>query len=134
MVTANLNTPLMVGQTGNTLTCDVSVANNLNPMITYQWTRNDQPVPGATSNTFNFSPLRLSQAGIYTCRATVGSSLLIGDINANADNTETVTIQSELMITSRSTWRMQSSIFQVTINVIFSVPCSSKSTVCCCHC
>ena len=102
MVTANLNEPLMVGQTGNTLTCGVSGANNLNPMITYQWTRNDQPVPGATSNTFNFSPLRLSQAGVYTCRATVGSSLLSRDINVNAGNTQTVTIQSELMITSRS--------------------------------
>ena len=102
MVTASLNSPLMVGQTGNTLTCDVSGADNLNPMITYQWTRNDQPVPGATSNTFNFSPLRLSQAGVYTCRATVGSRLLIGDINAAAGNPQTVTIQSELMNTSWS--------------------------------
>ena len=108
MVTANLKESLMVGQTGNTLTCNVSGADNLNPTITYQWTRNDQPVPGATTNTFNFSPLRLSQAGVYTCSATVGSSFLSGDINANAGNPQTVMIQSELMITSRSTWHMQS--------------------------
>ena len=41
MVTPNLNESLMVGQTGYTLTCDVSGADNLNPIITYLWTRDD---------------------------------------------------------------------------------------------
>ena len=97
MVTANLNTPLMVGQTGNTLTCDVSGAERLNPTITYQWTRNGESVPDIRSNTFNFSPLELSQAGEYTCSATVSSNLLNENRNAVAGNMQTVTIQSELV-------------------------------------
>ena len=90
----------MVGQTGNTLTCDVSGADNLNPTITYQWTRNDgstQTPVGTSSNTLSLSPLRLSNAGDYTCNATVSSTLLNDDIPASADNTQRVTIQSELI-------------------------------------
>ena len=93
MVTANLNTPLMVGHTGNTLTCDVSGANNLNPTITYQWTRTGATVPDISSEMFNLSPLRLSQAGVYTCRATVSSSLLNRNSIADAGNMQTVTFQ-----------------------------------------
>ena len=90
----------MVGQTSNTLTCDVSGADNLNPAITYQWTRNDgstQTPVGTNSNTLSLSPLRLSNAGDYTCNATVSSILLNDDIPASADNTQRVTIQSELI-------------------------------------
>ena len=39
MIIADLNTPLMVGQTNNTLTCGVSGAERLTPTITYEWTR-----------------------------------------------------------------------------------------------
>ena len=79
MVSANLNAPLMVGQTGNSLTCDVSGADNLNPMITYQWTRNDgstQTPVGTNSNTLTLSPLRLSDAGDYNCSVNISSNLL----------------------------------------------------------
>ena len=97
MVTASLNTPLMVGQTGNTLTCDVSGADNLNLMITYQWTRNDgttssEPV-GNSSNTLPLSPLRLSHAGSYSCSIT--STLLNDPGPINAANGQSVTIQSK---------------------------------------
>jgi hypothetical protein len=93
MVTANLNTPLMMD---NSLICDVSGADNLNPTITYQWTRDGELVQSGSLNTYNF-PLRLSLAGtsVYACRATVGSTLLNGNIQASADTTQTVTIQSE---------------------------------------
>ena len=98
MVTANLNEPLMVGQTGNTLTCDVSGANNLNPTITYQWTRNDgstQTPFGTNSNTLILSPLRLSNAGDYTCSVTVSSTLLNNDIITSSGTPQRVMIQSE---------------------------------------
>ena len=97
-VTANLNAPLVVGQTGNTLTCDVSGADNLNPTINYQWTRND----GATltqvgnSRSLPLSPLRLTNAGDYTCNITVSSTLLNNDIKMSADNSQSVIIQSKL--------------------------------------
>jgi hypothetical protein len=93
----------MVGQTDNTLTCVVSGAGNLNPTITYQWTRDGQIVQNNISNTYNF-PLQLSLAGtsVYACRATVGSTLLNGNIQASADTTQTVTIQGELKIQRRT--------------------------------
>ena len=99
MVIANLNqAPLMVGQTGYTLTCDVSGVERLNPAITYQWTRNDdrtQTQVGTNSNVLSFSSVRLSDAGDYTCSATVGSSLLNNDITASVDNPQRLVIQSE---------------------------------------
>ena len=90
----------MVGQTSNTLTCDVSGADNLNPTITYQWTRNDgstQTPVGTDSNTLTLSPLRLSNAGDYTCTATVSSTLLNNDIINSTINSQSVMIQSELI-------------------------------------
>ena len=85
----------MMGQIDNTLSCDISGTDNLNPTITYRWTRNGDPVtvPDSSSNTFNFSPLRLSQAGVYTCHVTVSSSLLNQNSIADAGNTQTVIIQ-----------------------------------------
>ena len=96
MVTANLNTPLMVGQTGYTLTCDVSGADNLNLMIVYQWKRNNgttsEPV-GNNSNTLPLSPLRLSHAGDYSCSIT--STLLNNPGPISATNRQSVMMQSK---------------------------------------
>ena len=97
MVTANLNTPIMVGQTGSTLTCDVSGAENLNPTITYQWTKNGETLPDTSSGTLTLSPLQLSHSGNYTCSATISSSLLDDDITAISDNNLNITIPSELL-------------------------------------
>ena len=97
IVTANLNTPLMVGQTGNTLTCDVLGADRLNPTIAYQWIRNGETIQDGSSSILNLAPLQLSQAGVYTCRTTVNSNLLSSNIQINADNTQTVTIESEFI-------------------------------------
>ena len=99
MVTANLNNPVMVGQIDNILTCGVSGADGLTDRtIIYQWTRDGIIVQSSSSNVFSFSsPLRLSLAGqsVYACSATVSSSLLNGNIQASAETTQTVMIQSE---------------------------------------
>ena len=99
MVTANLNTPLMVGQTDYTLTCDVSGTDNLsNPMIAYQWATNDrttQAQTGTNLNMFILPPLRLSNAGDYNCLVTVRSSLLRNNITTYSSHR--VVIQSELI-------------------------------------
>ena len=90
MVTANLNTPLMVGQTDNTLTCDVSGASKLRPMII--WTKNGRTQTEVdNSTTLPFTPLSLSHAGNYTCSIT--STLLNRPVMAT--NSRMVVIQSE---------------------------------------
>ena len=102
MVTANLNTPLMVGQTDNTLTCDVSGADNLTPTITYQWikyngTTHTIMLVRMTSNVLTFPHLQLSNAGDYNCSATVSSPLLNNDIVMNSTASHRVIIQGELI-------------------------------------
>ena len=94
VVTANLNTPLMVGQTDNTLTCDVSGADTLTPRTTYWWTRAGG-MEVSRSNSFPLSPVELSDAGNYTCRATVNSNLLTNDIIRSAN--QIVMVQGELV-------------------------------------
>ena len=130
MVTANLNNPVMVGQTDNTLTCDISGAEGLTDQtITYQWTRDGETIQSGSSNTFDFSsPLRLSLAGrsVYACSASVGSNLLINNIEASAGTTQTVTIQSELTI------QYHSSCHSDIIIILFSH--SSTPTVYYSHC
>ena len=67
------------------LTCSVSGAENLNPTITYRWTKNSgsgQTQVGINSNTLSFTPLQLADAAHYVCGVTVSSSYLINDIAA----------------------------------------------------
>ena len=94
-VTANLNNnmPLVVGQTGIILTCKITGADNLNPTITYQWTRNNETTQisvGTNPNTLSLPPLRSSDAGLYLCRVT--STLLNNPVTANSS----VIIQGKL--------------------------------------
>ena len=74
----------MVGQTGSTLTCGVSGADNLDPTTTYLWTRNGGREV-SQSSTLSLSPVGLSDAGNYTCRATVNSNLLTNDVIRSAN-------------------------------------------------
>ena len=85
----------MVGQYG-TLTCDVSGADNLNPVITYQWTRSNGTIltpVGTNSDTLTFFNAKLSDAGEYTCTIIVSSLLLSNPVSAY-DN-HSVIIQSK---------------------------------------
>ena len=87
----------VLGQSGYSLTCGVTVtrADAGNPSITYQWTKNNgtQAIQVGTdrSRVLSFSPLRLSDAGLYTCQATVTS---LCSVNNNMDMQD-VTLQSE---------------------------------------
>ena len=81
----------MLGQNGYSLTCEVTIDESFNS-ITYQWTKNNgtQTLVG-TDRVLSFSPLRLSDAGQYTCRATVSPcSIIIMD-------TQDVALQSEFL-------------------------------------
>ena len=75
------------------LICSVSRAENLNPTITYLWTKNSDIQLGTNSNTLSFTPLRLSDAANYACMTTVSSIYLEGSIAAT--NSKNVSIQSK---------------------------------------
>ena len=89
----------MLGQNGYSLTCTVSGAENLNPSTTYQWTKNNDTQieikVGAIPQVLSFSPLRLFDAGQYTCQATVSSLYLNSSITVM--DSQDVTLQSEIL-------------------------------------
>ena len=60
-----------------TLTCSVSGAS----VTTYQWRKDGSVIQGETTEKLSFSPLRLSDAGQYTCEVTVNSMTLTDDEN-----------------------------------------------------
>ena len=74
----------MLGESGFTLTCCVIGADHLNPFITYQWTKDNgtqtQIQDGSNPRTVSFHSLRVSDAGRYTCQATISSASLSNDI------------------------------------------------------
>ena len=81
------------------LTCSVSGAENLNPTMAYQWTKNSgsSQTQVETSSTLSFTPLRLSDAASYVCEVITSSSYLTGDITAMNVNPQDVRIHSELV-------------------------------------
>ena len=79
------------------LTCTVTGADQLNPMITYQWIKNNTVVSGETQSTLFISSLSLSDAGEYRCDVTVSSTLLSQSIS-KMSNTHDLTLQSKLVI------------------------------------
>ena len=88
----------MVGQSGYSLTCGVTVTGAENPSLTYQWTKNDgthSQVQVGTDRVLSFSPLRVSDAGQYTCQATAVSS----SCSITKMATDHVTLQSEFSST-----------------------------------
>ena len=71
------------------LTCFVTGAEKLTDhgaMVTYQWFKNGAVVPGQTMVTLSSSSLTFSDAGTFTCQATVTSSLLRAPITTNMAN------------------------------------------------
>ena len=60
-----------------TLTCSVSGAS----VTTYQWRKDGSVLQGETTEMLSFSPLRLSDAGQYTCEVTVNSMTLTDDVD-----------------------------------------------------
>ena len=87
----------MLGQNNYTLTCRVFVTNDFcSPSVTYQWIKNnDTDIQlGTEPNTVSFYSLRLSDAGLYTCYATISSLSLSSDITVIASHE--FRIQSEL--------------------------------------
>ena len=77
------NVPPTFGQSGYSLTCSAggtAAPGIVNPSIMYQWTKNNgtqtQIQVGGDPEILSFSPLRLSDAGQYTCEVMINSSYL----------------------------------------------------------
>ena len=88
---------LLLGQNSYSIICGINGTENLNSTITYQWIKNNgtqtQIQVGADPKVLSFSPLSLSDAGRYTCQATVSSPYLNNDIIRT--DSQDVTLQSE---------------------------------------
>ena len=84
----------MLGERGYTLKCCVLGVENLNPFITYQWTKNNgtetQIQDGSNPRTISFDHLRVSDAGRYTCQARISSATLNNDIIWNVFHEVTI--------------------------------------------
>ena len=69
----------LLGQSNYSLNCSVSVSENLNPFVTYQWTKKNSiqsQLVVENSSSLSFSHLQPSDAGQYSCNATVLSAYL----------------------------------------------------------
>ena len=96
-VTRGSSGPLTAGQTGFSLSCDVTGTDNLNtPTLTYQWRRNGGVISGQQGSTLSLSTLVASNAGEYNCSVTVSSTSLSSILTVNSSNTATVSIQGRL--------------------------------------
>ena len=85
-VTAGVATP-MAGSMYS-LNCTVTGAEGLTDSTTnYQWYKNGEVVSDQTVETLSFTSLSFSDAGGYTCQATVMSNLLSGPITMSSTNT-----------------------------------------------
>ena len=77
--------PLPVVGLSHTLICNVLGADNLNPNMTYLWTRSSGQIM-ANTNTLNFHSLQLSDAGEYTCQVTIRSPYIHKDVTATTSH------------------------------------------------
>ena len=94
-VTPSSSGPLTAGQTGFSLSCDVSGTDNLNsPSFTYQWRKDDDVIADQQGRTLSLSPLTASNAGQYICEVTVTSTSLSRPITI-ISNVHDVSIQSK---------------------------------------
>ena len=87
--------PLTAGQTGFSLSCDVTGTENLNtPTLTYQWRRNGGVISGQQGSTLSLSPLTASNAGEFDCSVTVNSTSLSSTVTVKS-NTDIVSLLCE---------------------------------------
>ena len=82
------------------LTCTVTGAERLTgAMMTYQWFKSGDILLNETMATLSFQSLVISDAGGYTCQATVTSSVLGAPISSNSTNAVGVNLTRKSLIT-----------------------------------
>ena len=83
------------------LTCAVTGAERLSDsgaMVSYQWFKNGAVLSDQAMVTLSFQLLVVSDAGTFTCRATVTSSLLSGPITTSSASPINVTLSCKSLI------------------------------------
>ena len=106
-VQINTSGSSVLGESGFILTCCVLGADTLpNPFITYQWRKDNgtdqtQIQDGSDPRTVSFHPLRVSDAGRYTCQAIISSAALTNGIVWSASHDVTVLSEFKLKLTPR---------------------------------
>ena len=89
-----------VAGTSHTLSCSVSGGNLEGATMAYVWQQNSMNITGATSSTYDITPVQLSDAGsVYTCRVTVMASYwdVSGSFGASGSGTLVVSSESVLV-------------------------------------
>ena len=67
---------LIAGQ-NHMLTCEASGGGSR--VYTYMWLKNESEVSDQTSSTYSFSPLLVVHSGVYSCRVSVGSTIVTSE-------------------------------------------------------
>ena len=92
-VTANITGVTPIAGHSYTMVCSVNGADNLNATIEHEWRDQSSTSIGHSYN-LTFNSLSLSDAGWYTCKATITSSYLVEQIIAM--DTHVLVIESML--------------------------------------
>ena len=105
-ITASHGDIAIAGEDYN-LICSVLGAEHLNPIITYQWRKNDDSyLTEINSTVLSFAPARISDAGAnYSCIVTIVSSFL----------TDSVVIMTSHRVRIQSKFTY----YHVNVNIIF---------------
>ena len=82
----------VVGSIYSLICSDTRTGSFTDATVTYQWFKNGAVVSGQMMATLSFSPLAISDAGNYTCQATVTFSLLTDPIITASSNSVLVAV------------------------------------------
>ena len=82
----------VVGSVYSLICSDTGTERLPDATVTYQWFKNGAVVSGQIMATLSFSPLAISDAGNYTCQATITFSLLRDPITTASSNSVSVAI------------------------------------------
>lgn len=64
-------------QVGQTVT--LSVTGDGTPPLMFTWMKDGAPIPGASAQTLTFSPVKLSDAGVYSAQVANAAGLTVSD-------------------------------------------------------
>ena len=79
------------------LQCNLHVAppsNSAGYTRSFQWKKNNSPLPEKVQQILIFDTLRLSSTGEYTCAVIIQSQYLNGNFNITSNNSHTISLAS----------------------------------------
>ena len=77
------------------LTCNINISESTNVILSYQWSKNSEPIDSETNKVLVFPFLQLTDGGNYTCEVTVNQST---QTTTNESNVWIIVPQSELIL------------------------------------